>query len=97
MCEDALTACSYRGTGGMSSSGPGAASPFVREGNIVGIELDVEQLMKLLLEVNMKNFLVVSVFGVGGLGKTTLGKKYSRSPKRRLIAILGFSCQDLVT
>ncbi|KAK4347381.1 hypothetical protein RND71_033720 [Anisodus tanguticus] len=31
MCEDALAASSYRGTGGMSPRWPGAASPFVRE------------------------------------------------------------------
>ncbi|KAF3614122.1 hypothetical protein FXO38_35843 [Capsicum annuum] len=47
MSEDALTASSYRGTGGISSRGPGATSPFVREDDIVGIEHDVEQLMKL--------------------------------------------------
>ncbi|MCD7448095.1 hypothetical protein HAX54_038189 [Datura stramonium] len=81
MCEDALAASSYRGTGGMSSRGPGAASPFVREDDIVGIEHDVEQLMKLVLEGNMKNFLAVSVFGMGGLGKTTLVKEVFKKSK----------------
>ncbi|KAL3344971.1 hypothetical protein AABB24_024088 [Solanum stoloniferum] len=81
MCEDALAASSYRGTGGMSSRGPGAASPFVREDNIVGIEHDVEQLMKLVLEGNVKNFLAVSVFGMVGLGKTTLVKEVFKKSK----------------
>lgn len=88
MCEDALAVSSYRGTGGMSSRGPGAASPFVREDDIVGIEHDVEQLMKLILEGNVKNFLAISVFGMGWgeFGQNYSCERSSQEVKRVVVS-----------
>lgn len=63
--------------------GPGAASPFIQEEDIVGIEDDVEQLSKILLEGNQRSRLVLSVFGMGGLGKTTLVKEVFKKSKRK--------------
>lgn len=71
------------GMGGMSSRVPGAASPFVPVEDIVGIEDDVEQLMRMLLDGNKYDRLVVSVFGMGGLGKTTIVKEVFKKAKMR--------------
>ncbi|XP_010249725.2 PREDICTED: disease resistance protein RPM1-like [Nelumbo nucifera] len=53
-----------------------AASPFVEEKDILGIDRNVKQLEEWLLqeeEVNQRK--VISVVGMGGLGKTTLVKR----------------------
>ncbi|KAF8409637.1 hypothetical protein HHK36_005715 [Tetracentron sinense] len=67
----------------VSSRGPGAASPFVEEHDIVGIEEDVEQLTKWLLKGDQRHRLVISVVGMGGLGKTTLVKEVYKNIKMR--------------
>lgn len=74
---------SNRGTGGVSSRGPGLASPFVQEDDIVGIEDDVERLLSLLLKGDQCNRLVISIYGMGGIGKTTLVKEVFKRAKHR--------------
>lgn len=74
---------SHGGGGGMSNRVPGAASPFVPVEDIVGIEDDVENLMRMLLDGNKCNRIVISVFGMGGLGKTTLVKEVFKKVKNK--------------
>ncbi|KAI5652609.1 hypothetical protein M9H77_29796 [Catharanthus roseus] len=83
--DEALAAppSTHGGVGGTSYRAPGAASPLVQVEDIVGIEDDVEQLIKMLLEGNRRDRIVISVFGMGGLGKTTLVKEVFKKAKMK--------------
>ncbi|KAJ3707172.1 hypothetical protein LUZ61_010877 [Rhynchospora tenuis] len=49
--------------------------PDVDDLDVIGLETDKENIVKLLLDPNTRRRCVVSVVGQGGLGKTTLAKK----------------------
>ncbi|KAL5773158.1 hypothetical protein ACOSQ2_013082 [Xanthoceras sorbifolium] len=76
-----------------TSRGPSvsAATPFVQENDIMGIDDDVEQLTELTLEGRSHQRNVISVFVMGGLGKTTLVKEVYRRVKTR------FDCYSWVS
>ncbi|XP_010255824.1 PREDICTED: disease resistance protein RPM1-like [Nelumbo nucifera] len=62
----------------------GLSSPFVEEANIIGIDKDVEKLENWLLKEGVDENhqrSIISVVGMGGLGKTTLVKKVYNSIK----------------
>ncbi|KAK1575011.1 hypothetical protein Q3G72_001847 [Acer saccharum] len=69
----------------------GAATPFVQENDIMGIDNDVEQLTELTLEGRLHQQKVISVFGMGGLLKTTVVKEVYKRVKTR------FDCYSWVS
>ncbi|XP_031253045.1 putative disease resistance RPP13-like protein 3 [Pistacia vera] len=74
-----------------SSKSTGAATPFAREDDILGIDDDVEQIMKSSLAGRPNRRRVISVFGMGGLGKTTLVKEVYKRVKA------SFDCHSWVS
>ncbi|XP_048446377.1 disease resistance protein RPM1-like [Pyrus x bretschneideri] len=71
---------------------PRVASLFIEEAEIVGIESARDELTRLLVE-GARRREVISVVGMGGLGKTTLAKKVYDQPK-----VMGhFDCYAWIT
>ncbi|KAB2598562.1 disease resistance protein RPM1-like [Pyrus ussuriensis x Pyrus communis] len=71
---------------------PRVASLFIEEAEIVGIESARDELTRLLTEGSPRRE-VISVVGMGGLGKTTLAKKVYDQPK-----VMGhFDCYAWIT
>ncbi|KAL3533907.1 hypothetical protein ACH5RR_007428 [Cinchona calisaya] len=66
---------------------------LVIEDDSVGLEGDVELLVEnLVMEDEIQHFRVVSIYGMGGLGKPTLAQKYTVTLEWRvtLMALLGY-------
>nr|XP_028954030.1 disease resistance protein RPM1-like [Malus domestica] len=74
------------------SNDPRVASLFIKEAEIVGIESARDELTRLLVEGATRRE-VISVVGMGGLGKTTLAKKVYDQPK----VMAHFDCYAWIT
>ncbi|KAJ4786532.1 Disease resistance protein RPP8 [Rhynchospora pubera] len=68
---------------GSNPSNPfkGVVLPDEDDPDVVGLEMDTEEIVKLLLDPNTPRRRVVSIVGQGGLGKTTLAKTAYNSGK----------------
>nr|XP_023894898.1 disease resistance protein RPM1-like [Quercus suber] len=78
--------------GGVSWHDPRLKSLLIEEAEVVGIESPRAKLIELLVEGSTKN-MVISVVGIGGLGKSTLVKKVYDSEK----VTAHFDCQAWIT
>ncbi|KAM1368436.1 hypothetical protein PS1_001765 [Malus domestica] len=76
----------------LPSNDPRVASLFIEEAEIVGIESARDELTRLLIEGAPRRE-VISVVGMGGLGKTTLAKKVYDQPK----VMAHFDCYAWIT
>ncbi|KAL7209239.1 hypothetical protein ACSBR1_030887 [Camellia fascicularis] len=54
---------------------PRLASFFIRDDEVVGIESPKSELISRLVDKNQSQRAVISLVGMGGIGKTTIAKK----------------------
>ncbi|XP_066346674.1 disease resistance protein Pik-2-like isoform X1 [Miscanthus floridulus] len=73
---------------------PRQAIGFIQEGLLVGIDKRRNRLLKYIMEDYGKQLRVISIFGFGGLGKTTIAKAICDSPQSKSGQ---FQCQAFVT
>ena len=68
-------------------------SLLIEEANVVGIDSPRDKLINWLVE-GPSNLMVISVVGIGGLGKTTLVKKVYENDKvvANFDSVLGSQC-----
>ncbi|XP_066347725.1 disease resistance protein Pik-2-like isoform X2 [Miscanthus floridulus] len=73
---------------------PRQAIGFIQEGLLVGVDKRRNRLLKYIMEDYGKQLRVISIFGFGGLGKTTIAKAICDSPQSKSGQ---FQCQAFVT